>query len=387
MADEEEEDEEDGEEGDWGEEDDEEDEDDDQEDQSPGWLEVLAPAATASLKRQSTSAADHPRALKRSALLQNVETCDTPQLHREFLHMMQTKCCEKSKGDNKREHCLVCAFTTQEAGGEDFKYNDAFNVYQFYRLRRLNKTVLEKKTCARDELRAANAQSFNEAARKAAAEEMFSWPTTNYAVIHDGKTTVLCRESIACLYDVTNNFLKTETTSMRRGDPPGNLSRGRAWNTQTYPKVSAKKFSNMVTTIAKLSCPGEFGMQISQVRSSPAEMNCAAWMQHHFNQWEFQPNQASIHMGIDKQKRIHSQYLSETFTVGDAAGQLDYSAFLSLWKKAFPHVKVNRVQRVSGKCWTCAEIDKVRWCKEFFHLMYLCRVFASVSSELIKLLF
>ena len=41
-------------------------------------------------------------------------------------------------------------------------------------------------------------------------------------------------------------------------------------------------------------------------------------------------------------------------------GHLSLGKFKSLWGHIYPNVKVRKIKRVSGKCWTCAYINEIR---------------------------
>ena len=44
----------------------------------------------------------------------------------------------------------------------------------------------------------------------------------------------------------------------------------------------------------------------------------------------------------------------------EGSTRLTEGKFKSLWSLIYPNVKVRKIKRVSGKCWTCAYINEVR---------------------------
>jgi hypothetical protein len=105
--------------------------------------------------------------------------------------------------------------------------------------------------------------------------------------------------------------------------------------------------------------------QASQVRASITSQECFTWQQAYFSLFESQPTAESIHLDPDKKINIYTQYKNAMFRACVLGGKeqvtvLSIGQFNSLWIRAHPFVKINKVKRVKGKCWTCAYINQIR---------------------------
>ena len=105
--------------------------------------------------------------------------------------------------------------------------------------------------------------------------------------------------------------------------------------------------------------------QASQVRASITSQECFTWQQAYFALFESQPTADTIHLDPEKKTEIYTQYRNAMVRAAILGGKervtvLSIGSFNSLWLAAHPFVKINKVKRVKGKCWTCAYINQIR---------------------------
>ena len=88
-------------------------------------------------------------------------------------------------------------------------------------------------------------------------------------------------------------------------------------------------------------------------------------MKHHFNSsGDFVPNSATdeIHLELITIKEIYKEYRHDLKYVYklEFKDSITYNGFVSLWDKAFPHVKIRKFKAVTGKCKCCAHLSMMR---------------------------
>ena len=74
---------------------------------------------------------------------------------------------------------------------------------------------------------------------------------------------------------------------------------------------------------------------------------------------------ATIHLDPDKKINVYKEYKNAMVRAAVLGGKGQVSViskgqFNSLWERAHPFVKINKVKRIKGKCWTCAYINQIR---------------------------
>lgn len=67
-----------------------------------------------------------------------------------------------------------------------------------------------------------------------------------------------------------------------------------------------------------------------------------------------------INLDVDTKTNIWNQYRREMESIATSAEPIGFNQFVSLWKKAFPYVRINLQKRVTGKCWTCTHINSLK---------------------------
>jgi len=102
-------------------------------------------------------------------------------------------------------------------------------------------------------------------------------------------------------------------------------------------------------------------LQASLVRRSNRFLIAFIWMEDYFSLSESQPNSTQVHLDLDQKRRIWRQYKQVTQEkYGCHVELLSESHFNTLWSSAFGFVKIRERKRVSGKCATCAHINKMK---------------------------
>ena len=102
-------------------------------------------------------------------------------------------------------------------------------------------------------------------------------------------------------------------------------------------------------------------LQAALVRRSGVYATAFSWMEQYFSLSDAQPTRSEIHLDVDTKRRIWKLYKEATQNkFGCTVGTLSEFQFNTLWLSAFSFVKIRERKRVSGKCWTCAYINKLR---------------------------
>ena len=85
------------------------------------------------------------------------------------------------------------------------------------------------------------------------------------------------------------------------------------------------------------------------------------------------PNATEIHLDSIEKEEVYNIYCADPIVEDAGTTRYSYSQFCSLWKKAFPRVKIRKFKNVAGKCDPC---------EQFKYLMKHLEVSKSCSLNL-----
>ena len=69
----------------------------------------------------------------------------------------------------------------------------------------------------------------------------------------------------------------------------------------------------------------------------------------------FKPNATEIHLDSIEKEEVYEIYCADPIVEDAGSTRYSYSQFCSLWKKAFPRVKIRKFKNVAGKCDPCEQ--------------------------------
>lgn len=91
------------------------------------------------------------------------------------------------------------------------------------------------------------------------------------------------------------------------------------------------------------------------VPNTPEAIKCYIWLRNFFDaSGDYEPNRKEIHLDPITKREVHGEYLVKLTSSNKGEHTLEYSEFVHIWTKCFPHVKIREYKACSGKCMTCA---------------------------------
>ena len=110
--------------------------------------------------------------------------------------------------------------------------------------------------------------------------------------------------------------------------------------------------------------------QAALTRNNPLHVHTVEWMADWFfdHHEDTSPNEPlTTYIDLCDKKDVFAIYINEMkihykdLTAFDGVSDhVDYDTFCNIWKNVFYWVKIRVYKSVSGKCWTCFEINDVR---------------------------
>ncbi len=98
--------------------------------------------------------------------------------------------------------------------------------------------------------------------------------------------------------------------------------------------------------------------RLGLLRYSQNYIDAQIWMEKYFYRFEHQPNSKEIHLDPTFKRQIWLEYIADMKKMSDKT--LSEGNFRFLWTQLFDLVKMRRVKRITGKCWTCSHINDIR---------------------------
>jgi hypothetical protein len=155
--------------------------------------------------------------------------------------------------------------------------------------------------------------------------------------------TNVCRNCFCLAYSIGHTYLDNVTAAIKNGKR-NHLK----LLTDKTPALRSEFINNLV------ALADSYGIELSNdnigalcVPNTVVSLTCFAWMQSFFESvGDAQPNHNEIHLEPCDIKTIHKEYRDAM----DDAGQpfLQYVAFINMWDKCFPHVKIREYKAVTG---------------------------------------
>jgi len=181
----------------------------------------------------------------------------------------------------------------------------------------------------------------------------------------DSKGTLkLCRKSFCFLHGISENAMKRVSDKMKSVNSANITS---AKSVRSYDHHSYFGDSLTMADISKIfddneiSSTGVAEARAGLVRASNAQIDAMLWMESYFDHFEHQPNSKHIHLDTTWKRTIWQEYCQAPHThLGTDQNPLSEGNFKSLWEMLFDSVRIRKVKRVTGKCWTCAYINEIR---------------------------
>jgi hypothetical protein len=182
-----------------------------------------------------------------------------------------------------------------------------------------------------------------------------------------GQVFPVCRYAFRLVYKMTKNMLETFSREIKNNHGPNEEHRG-------FSDCTAPEFTDDQAEV-RAFVEEIFGIKLShvqntamQIRNSTAQLYAYGWLNFYFKcVGDEEPNtHGEIHLDNVKIKDIYLEYKEEMeYLHFDSTSKacfevLDPTAFATLWRTSFPHVKIRQYKAVSGKCATCAKLSKVR---------------------------
>jgi hypothetical protein len=177
------------------------------------------------------------------------------------------------------------------------------------------------------------------------------------------KKLKLCRKGLCFLYDLrVNHVFKRIPRKMKIVNSSDILSSTSVypWDHQIFFNKATFREVDEIFSDNELVV-GRAEKQAALVRASFPSLDAKVWMDEYFSRYESQPNCSEIHVDATWKKTIYEEYKNDVLKY-QTAGQkpISLSQFKILWKSCFNFVKIRKIKRVSGKCWTCSYINELR---------------------------
>ena len=190
----------------------------------------------------------------------------------------------------------------------------------------------------------------------------------------DKKTKLLlCRKSFCFLYGVPTNFMKRASNKFKTVKSMEVTS---AKTVKNYDHHTYFGDDYSIDDIIQIFDENEVkfaGLKEARaglVRACDSHIDAMIWMEEYFYRFEHQPNSKHIHLDTTWKRYIWEEYC--TAPRGNLA-KLSEGTFKTLWTQLFDFVKIRKVKRVTGKCWTCAYINEIRQKQKGSEIAQACK--------------
>jgi hypothetical protein len=196
-----------------------------------------------------------------------------------------------------------------------------------------------------------------------------------------GEDIKVCRSTWARLHGVSEYSLDNESR-IYRGAPKAISAQLTSYTDSYIADYSFDELETIITdnlpdesegatTYVDTFCVDDFyafiveeWVQCALTPMSDRRQIAVFWMGEFFKLCDQSPSSEFIRVNEDTKKEVFVRYQAETKELHPDTELLDYDAFCKLWLRIFPYC-VKRVHcAIPGKCWVCAEIDRLRRCAE-----------------------
>jgi hypothetical protein len=185
-----------------------------------------------------------------------------------------------------------------------------------------------------------------------------------------------CRESFCFLYDSTpvfNSIFKRASSKIKASNNPelDSIENLRVWNHSTFSICEGESLES----ISKIFDQNNLDLDVRQhraalVRGSNSYIDASIWMEAYFDSFCYDPTSKQIHIDATYKTAIYDEYVDECRQIlGNDQNVISEPQFTTLWKQLYNNVKIRKLKRVSGKCWTCAYIHELRNLHKGPHMM------------------
>ena len=186
----------------------------------------------------------------------------------------------------------------------------------------------------------------------------------------------LCRKAFAFLYGFTPNRFKLASQAMKTAGSSDissikavrDFDHSTSFSEYTYDEVENIYMQNGLTIA------GKDEIAAALLRGTYAHHDAYLWLEDYFDSFDMQPDSAQIHVDVTFKRAIYLEYCARpTDNINLRNRSLQESEFRQMWAMVYSHVRIRKSKKVSGKCWTCANINEVRRARKCRDVQEACK--------------